>query len=54
MIYTFLFDQREKIERIIGTTDIISVYSFTFVGYIIALLVELTEPGKQRAPAKAL
>jgi hypothetical protein len=44
----------EKVERIIGTTDIINIYSYTFVGQIVALLVELTEPGKRESASQKL
>ena len=45
--------KRQKVEKINGTSDTFSIYNYTFIGYVIALLVELTEPGKrQRASQK--
>lgn len=46
--------KRDRIERITGTTDIFSVYKYTFVGYIIALLIELIEPGKRESVSQKL
>ena len=46
--------KREKVETKTGTTDIINVYSDTFVGYIIALLIESTEPGKRESASQNL
>ena len=46
--------RREKVERIIGTTDIFSIYRYTVIGYVIALLIELTEPGKRESASQKL
>ncbi len=41
--------KREIVGKRSGTTDIITIYRYTFVGYVIALLVETMESGKQSA-----
>lgn len=44
----------DKVERIPETTDTFSIYNYTFIGYVIALLVELTESGKRENVSQKL
>ena len=46
--------KHDKVETIIGTTDTFSVYCYIFLGYIIALFIELTEPGKRDSASQKL